>query len=71
MGMTQSGRDLSGLELVGGTRATFAGPDSVADVERGMADIPGADRARVHDVLHEAAASTRTIPGRSETSAFA
>jgi hypothetical protein len=39
-GMSVAGRDISELELVGGTRATFDGPDSVADVERAMADIP-------------------------------
>ena len=39
-GMAQAGRHISELELVGGTRATFDGPDSVADVERAMADIP-------------------------------
>jgi probable F420-dependent oxidoreductase len=39
-GMSAAGRDLSELELVGGTRATFDGPDSVADVERAMNAIP-------------------------------
>lgn len=39
-GMRAGGRDIAELELVGGTRATFDGPDSVADVERAMADIP-------------------------------
>ena len=39
-GMSAAGRDISELELVGGTRATFDGPDSVADVERAMADVP-------------------------------
>jgi hypothetical protein len=39
-GMSAAGRDLSELEMVGGTRATFDGPDSVADVERAMEDIP-------------------------------
>jgi probable F420-dependent oxidoreductase len=39
-GMAEAGRDISELELVGGTRATFDGPDSVADVERAMSDIP-------------------------------
>ena len=39
-GLAAVGRDLSELELVGGTRATFDGPDSVADVEASMADIP-------------------------------
>jgi probable F420-dependent oxidoreductase len=39
-GMRQAGRDPDELELVGGTRATFDGPDCVADVEQAMADIP-------------------------------
>jgi probable F420-dependent oxidoreductase len=39
-GLTAAGRDVADLELVGGTRATFAGPTSVADVEQAMADIP-------------------------------
>ena len=38
-GLAQAGRELAELELVGGTRATFDGPDSVADVERSMATI--------------------------------
>jgi hypothetical protein len=38
--MSAAGRDLSELEMVGGTRATFDGPDSVADVERAMDAIP-------------------------------
>jgi alkanesulfonate monooxygenase SsuD/methylene tetrahydromethanopterin reductase-like flavin-dependent oxidoreductase (luciferase family) len=38
-GMAAAGRDLSELELIGGTRATFDGPDSMADVERSMATI--------------------------------
>ncbi len=39
-GLHEAGRSLDEIELVGGTRATFDGPDSVADVERAMADIP-------------------------------
>lgn len=38
-GLQAVGRDLSEIELVGGTRATFTGPDSVADVEGAMSDI--------------------------------
>lgn len=38
-GLAARGRDLSELELVGGTRATFSGPDSVADVEASMASF--------------------------------
>jgi len=39
-GLASAGRDIAELELVGGTRATFDGPDSVADVVRAMADFP-------------------------------
>ena len=39
-GLAEAGRTLDEIELVGGTRATFDGPDSVAHVERAMADIP-------------------------------
>jgi probable F420-dependent oxidoreductase len=39
-GMEAAGRHLSELELVGGTRATFHGPDDVADLEAAIADFP-------------------------------
>jgi probable F420-dependent oxidoreductase len=39
-GLAAAGRSIDEIELVGGTRATFDGPDSVADVERAMADLP-------------------------------
>jgi probable F420-dependent oxidoreductase len=39
--MTQAGRDLGELEFVGGTRAVFGGPDSVADLDQALASIPG------------------------------
>jgi probable F420-dependent oxidoreductase len=35
-----AGRDLGELELVGGTRGTFAGPDDVADLGEALAAIP-------------------------------
>lgn len=35
-----AGRDLDDLEMVGGSRATFAGPDDVADLEAALADVP-------------------------------
>jgi probable F420-dependent oxidoreductase len=38
--MRAAGRDPHGLELVGGTRATFTGPDGVADLGRALATIP-------------------------------
>jgi len=37
--MRAAGRDPAGLELVGGTRAVFAGPDSVADLGQALAAI--------------------------------
>ncbi len=39
-GLQEVGRTIDEIELVGGTRATFDGPDSLADVEQAMADIP-------------------------------
>ena len=39
-GMAAAGRELSELEKIGGSRAIFAGPDDVADVETAMADFP-------------------------------
>jgi alkanesulfonate monooxygenase SsuD/methylene tetrahydromethanopterin reductase-like flavin-dependent oxidoreductase (luciferase family) len=39
-GLAQSGRDLSELEFVGGTRAVFSGPDAVADLGRALDSIP-------------------------------
>ena len=38
-GLAAAGRSLDEIELVGGTRATFDGPDSVADVEAAMATV--------------------------------
>jgi probable F420-dependent oxidoreductase len=38
--MTAAGRDLRDLELVGGTRAVFAGRDDVADLGQALAVIP-------------------------------
>ena len=37
--MRAAGRDPASLELVGGTRAVFDGPDSVADLGRALATI--------------------------------
>ena len=39
--LADSGRDLDELELVGGTRGRFPGPDSVADLDEALAAIPG------------------------------
>jgi probable F420-dependent oxidoreductase len=38
--MRAAGRDMRGLELVGGIRAVFGGPDSVADLGQALATIP-------------------------------
>ena len=38
-GLAAAGRDISEMELIGGTRATFASPDSLADVGEAMAAI--------------------------------
>ena len=38
-GLVAAGRDISEMELIGGTRATFASPDSLADVDEAMAAI--------------------------------
>lgn len=38
-GLAAAGRDLSEIELVGGTRATFSGPDDTADPVAAMADF--------------------------------
>ncbi len=38
-GLVTAGRALGEIELVGGTRAVFDGPDSVADVDEAFADI--------------------------------
>ncbi len=39
-GLSEAGRNLRELELVGGTRATFAGPDDVSDIDLAMASFP-------------------------------
>jgi hypothetical protein len=38
--MTAAGRNIAELELIGGTRATFAGDDDVADLDASMATFP-------------------------------
>ena len=38
-GLAAAGRDISEMELIGGTRATFASPDAVADVDDAVAAI--------------------------------
>lgn len=38
-GLAASGRDISQMELVGGTRATFTSPDAVAAIDNAMAAI--------------------------------
>ena len=38
-GMATAGRDIGELEMIGGTRATFTGPDDVADLDAAMADL--------------------------------
>ncbi|MBI1378067.1 MAG: TIGR03619 family F420-dependent LLM class oxidoreductase [Frankiales bacterium] len=39
-GMREAGRDLSDLDLVGGIRGRFTGPDDVADVDEALRDLP-------------------------------
>lgn len=39
-GMAAAGRDITELEMVGGTRGRFAGPDGVADIGEAIASIP-------------------------------
>ena len=39
-GMAEAGRDIAELEMVGGTRGLFAGPDDVADLGEAVASIP-------------------------------
>lgn len=38
--MQDAGRDFSELEMIGGIRGTFHGPDDVADIEVALADLP-------------------------------
>ena len=38
--MREHGRDVSELEMVGGIRGTFHGPDDVADLDLALADLP-------------------------------
>lgn len=38
-GMAEAGRDIADLEMIGGTRATFAGTDDVAVLDAAMADL--------------------------------
>jgi hypothetical protein len=38
--MREHGRDIAELEMVGGIRGTFHGPDDLADVDVALADLP-------------------------------
>jgi alkanesulfonate monooxygenase SsuD/methylene tetrahydromethanopterin reductase-like flavin-dependent oxidoreductase (luciferase family) len=38
--MREHGRDITELEMVGGIRGRFAGPDAVADLDEALADLP-------------------------------
>ena len=38
--MTEAGRSMSELELVGGIRGRFDGPDAVADIDEALAALP-------------------------------
>ena len=38
--MREHGRDLSELEMIGGIRGRFDGPDGVADLDEALADLP-------------------------------
>lgn len=38
--MAEAGRDMFELEMVGGTRGRFTGPDSVADLREALASVP-------------------------------
>jgi hypothetical protein len=38
--MSEHGRQLSELELVGGIRGRFTGPDGIADLDEALADLP-------------------------------
>ena len=38
-GLAAAGRDPDGIEMVGGTRAVFTGPDDTADIDAAMADF--------------------------------
>jgi probable F420-dependent oxidoreductase len=39
--MASAGRDPAELEMVGGTRGRFPGPDAVADLDEALASVPG------------------------------
>lgn len=41
LGLVAAGREPDALEMVGGLRGRFAGPDVVADLEEALADLPG------------------------------
>lgn len=40
-GLRAAGRDLDELELVGGIRGRFPGPDALADLDEALSDLPG------------------------------
>ena len=40
-GLRAAGRDLAGLEMIGGLRGRFPAPDAVADLDEALAGLPG------------------------------
>ncbi len=75
--MREAGRDISELEMIGGTRAVFPDSDSVADLDQALSSIPdqmaqGFDTfcikpSQFTDDPHDVAAFCRRVMARVET----
>jgi probable F420-dependent oxidoreductase len=67
-GMAEAGRDIGEMEMVGGTRGRFVGPEGVADLGEALASIPRSSNAGSPRSASSPRSSS-TTPTRSEPSA--
>jgi probable F420-dependent oxidoreductase len=59
--MSAAGRDFSALELVGGIRGRFDGPEAVADVDEALADLPRQLGQGFHTICFKPAMFARSL----------
>ena len=59
--MTEAGRSMRELELVGGIRGRFDGPDAVADIDEALAALPGQVEQGYTSICFKPAMFCRTV----------